>query len=171
MKTESPSACSICGKKNPAEVHTCTPLSEQWDQMSDQQKIEWLAVNIMNWEKEDTGAPAYGECDKHCEGCCCKRQTWQRWWKRMHQPKQKGDMVMGDVWTEFTKRGWNPFLDWNHTMEMIAEFQKRGFFYEISNGVYSEEAWCRLWDRGFHDHIAYGKQQQAICKAAFLSMQ
>ena len=144
-----------------------TPSPIQPEAMTDEQLIEAVAVEVMGWKKEDTGAPAFGVCKEHGNLEQSRNETWKRWWYRSGDKKGKGDKVMGDVWTEFTTRGWNPLTDWNHTMEVVGRMQKQTYYYEISNGVHSEPAYCRFWDRGrFIDVVGYGRPQRAICLAA-----
>lgn len=108
--------------------------SAEWDTMTHEQKIAWLATEWMGWEIEDTGVPAYPSSDHHCESCCCRKETWKRWWRRMRQPRGKGDMVMGDVWSEFTNRGWNPFTDGNHCRQVEEKvLQDESLFRRYAN--------------------------------------
>lgn len=68
-------------------------------------------------------------------------------------------------------RLWNPLTDWNHTMEVVERMMRFGFHYDISNGVHSEPAFCRFWNREkLRDETAYGTQQRAICLAALAAV-
>lgn len=143
---------------------------ESLQAMSDEEIIELVATQVMEWELEDTGHPAHGYCAEHGISGESRTETWKRWWRRMHQRKQKGDMVMGDVWSEFTKRGWNPLSgSWDDTMQVVEKIvlndceRFRLSDYKVSCGWevnIGENGWCIDFNA-----------QKAICIAAILATQ
>ena len=127
--------------------------SAQWDSMTSQQKIEWLAVNLMGWKPSEDGG------------------LWE------------GDGAIFNARGKFYEidRGqfcdvWSPLTNWNHTMEVVEMLRtKKGMWLLFDHFPYNghkyvayEATGCADHDYGMH---AYGSSAQlALCKAAFLAM-
>lgn len=78
-----------------------TPLTPaaQWDTMTDGEKISWIAVEVMGWEKWETDRIGHGKA-----WCWMKSGRKTRAWDHADA-----------YWS------WNPLSDWNHWRQVSEE--------------------------------------------------
>jgi len=65
--------------------------TKPWASLSDQEKVEWLAVEVMGWEK----------ANYESDGLCYYR--------------------VGNKEYGVAELTWNPLKDWNHTMQVVMK--------------------------------------------------
>lgn len=126
--------------------------SEQWEAMTDEERITFLAEKVMGWYKEHS----------HYTG-----GVWN--WEKEGKPV----CVATDNRPMMGKQVWNPLTDWNHWRELEEKIMEddaiADIFFESVTG-YSEG--IKIFGHDLYWLNRYlCADLPARCKAAFLAMQ
>lgn len=161
--------------------------AQAWDAMTDQQKKEWLAVNIFGWKlegDEDHTRPFHVIEKRKRPGEATKLFLVDDWESKGPHPR----LVSADERRHYLcPCSTNPdrdhvklpdyLHDWNDTMEVVRAMCSRSLRYKFSEEM--AKIVLMNWPGNvnanhFYDGVATGlcdSTQEAICKAAYLALQ
>lgn len=79
-----------------------TSKAAAWDEMSDEERISWMAVKVMGWH---WGFPKWDQIGS------------QKMW-------------LNDEELSVSAYEWNPLIDWNHTMQVVEKSEGINMLFE-----------------------------------------
>jgi len=131
-----------------------TTPSATWDAMSDQQKIEWLAV-FAGWYERLTPSRGWTYfCNMHCINT------------------KTGKPYETCIPAKQLKNVWNPLTNWNHTMEVWQGLIDRKLAPRIDETDDHATVLVGRLDAlsclEIFVHVEHTNAREAICKASFL---